>query len=67
MPVRVAVGVVVAIVLLIIVIIISVVLFRRNMGHRWTKQKHPERDCDSSLVRLFPTFNVLVSYSQRTG
>ena len=54
MPVRVAVGVVVAIVLLIIVIIISVVLFRRNMGHRWTKQKHPERDCDSSLVRLFP-------------
>ena len=51
MPVRVAVGVVVAVVLLIIVIVISVVLFRRNMGHRWTKQKHPERDCDSSLVR----------------
>lgn len=48
-PGRVAIGVVVSIILLVTIIIVSIFMYRRNLNHRWTKQKHPERDCDSSL------------------
>ncbi len=48
-PARVAIGVVISIVLLIVLVVVAFFMYRRNLGHRWTKQKHPERDCDSSL------------------